>query len=71
MLSVYHKLLDPETLIDYNPVDGGIKIGVAGLAGLTAGEACLYGIKAQIGNKTFSWEYNPDWHKTFDGQYRL
>lgn len=46
MLNIYHKLLDPETLIDYNPVDGGLKIGVAGLAGLTVGELSLYLIKA-------------------------
>ena len=39
MLSVYHKLLDPETLIDYNPVDGGIKIVTITNRGVGVGTA--------------------------------
>lgn len=68
--SVYQKLLDPETLLDYNPVDGGVRIGVAGLAGVTLGDTCIYTIKAHIGteNSLFIWNSRPNW-KSKDGTY--
>lgn len=43
---IYLKLLDPEILVDYNPENGGMRIGVAGLAGLPLGDVCVYKVKA-------------------------
>jgi hypothetical protein len=39
-------LLEPDTLIEYNPFDGGMRIGVAGLAGLPLGDSAIYIVKA-------------------------
>ena len=64
-------MLDPDTLLDYNPVDGGLRIGVAGLAGLPLGDSAIYVIKASVGQKAFTWNQKPDWVSSIDGSYRL
>jgi len=61
--------LDPDTLLDYNPQDGGLKIGVHGLAGLPLGENAIYTVKASISGNYFKWNSRPDWKKSVDGTY--
>jgi hypothetical protein len=63
--------LDPDTLLDYNPQDGGLRIGVAGLAGLPLGDTALYSVRASIGESKFKWNTMPDWKKSVDGTYIL
>lgn len=71
--NVYQKLLDPETLLDYNPVDGGLRIGVAGLAGLPLGENSIYKVSAEIRSEStqssFVWSSRPHYQKSIDGTY--
>lgn len=70
--SVYQKLLDPDTLLDYNPVDGGVRVGVAGLAGIPVNDTGIYTIKAEIGTEEqmYVWNSRPNW-KSKDGTYVL
>ena len=44
--AIYQRLLDPDTLLDYNPQDGGMRIGLAGLAGLPLGDNAVYSVRA-------------------------
>lgn len=61
--------MDPDTLLDYNPTDGGLRVGVAGLAGLPLGDTALYSVRASIGGSNFKWNSMPDLKKSSDGTY--
>jgi len=69
--AIYQRLLDPDTLLDYNPQDGGMRIGLAGLAGLPLGDNAVYSVRAQIGRNFFKWNCSPGLSKSYDGVYML
>ena len=56
-------------LLDYNPQDGGLRIGLAGLAGVPIGETAVYTVRAQIGDVKYKWDSRPDLKQTVDGNY--
>lgn len=64
-------MLDPDTLLDYNPMDGGLKIGLAGLAALPIGDNAVYSVRAQLGRNFFKWNCSPSLSKSVDGTYML
>lgn len=57
--------------MDYNPVDGGLRVGVAGLAGLPLGDNSVYTVRAEIGTNSFNWNSRPSWQKSIDGTYQF
>ena len=47
------KKLDPQELIDYNPIDSGLSIGVLGLFGLPEDQNSIYNVKIVVGTNDF------------------
>jgi hypothetical protein len=54
------KKMDPQELIDYNPISSGFSVGVLGLFGLPNDDASLYKVRVVVGTSNFEIDPEPN-----------